>query len=369
MFIKLTLRISILLISLFLLFLLAVVITDYRPDKIIPLEVKGNKEKIVKLDNVMSITTFNTGFGGLDKNQDFFMDGGKLSRSYSKEKTYENIDGVANYLKNKNSDFFFVQEIDEKATRTYYINEYEKINEKLDKYSNSYAYNYKVLWIPVPVKKPHGYVKAGLSSFSKYDVSKATRYQLPGKERFERQLFLLDRCFIESRLKVDGSDKELVLINTHLSAYDKGGVVRKQQLSYLKQHIQNEYDKGNYVLVGGDWNHKLCKTSFKSEVENKWMQEMPIDFKPDNFKWGVDPSIPTVRSLDSPFKDGYNFVETIDGFLVSDNIEVLDVKGDNLGFEYSDHNPVTMEFKLENSLDANASLISPTSPPGSVAQK
>ncbi len=347
MFIKLTLRMSILLISLFLLFLLAVVITDYRPNEIIPLKVNGNKEKRVKLDNTMSITTFNMGFGGLDKNQDFFMDGGKMSRSYSKEKSYENIEGVSNYLKNKNSDFCFVQEIDEKSTRTYYIDEYEKISETLDRYSDAYAYNYKVLWVPVPVKKPHGYVKAGLASFSKYDVSKATRYQLPGKERFERQLFLLDRCFIESRLEVENSKKELVLINAHLSAYDKGGIIRKKQLSYMKQHIQNEYDKGNYVVVGGDWNHKLCKTNFKSEVENKWMQEMPIDFKPDTFKWGVDCLTPTVRSLDGPYKDEYNFVETIDGFLVSDNIEILDVKGDNLGFEYSDHNPVTMEFKLK----------------------
>ncbi|WFD09336.1 endonuclease/exonuclease/phosphatase family protein [Tepidibacter hydrothermalis] len=347
MFIKLTLRISILLISLFLLFLLAVVITDYKPDGTIRLEVNSNKEKIVKLDNAMSITTFNIGFGGLDKNQDFFMDGGKLSRSYSKEKTYENIEGVSDYLKNKNSDFLFVQEIDEKATRTYYIDERQRINEKLDKYSNTYAYNYKVLWVPVPVRKPHGYVRAGLSSFSKYDISKATRYQLPGKESFERQLFLLDRCFIESRLSIDGSDKEFVLINAHLSAYDKGGVIRKQQLSYLKQHIQNEYDKGNYVLVGGDWNHKIGNTNFKSKVENKWMQDIPSDFKPDTFKWAIDNLTPTVRSLDSPYKEGNNFIETIDGFLVSDNIEVLDVKGENLGFEYSDHNPVTMEFKLK----------------------
>lgn len=347
MFIKFTLRISILLTSLIGLFLLLVVITDYRPDEISFIEINDNKEQIVKLDNTMSITTFNIGFGGLDKNQDFFMDEGKMSRSYSKEKTYENVEGVSDYLKGKNSDFCFVQEIDEKATRTYYINEHEKIKEKLDKYSNSYAYNYKVLWIPVPVKKPHGYVKAGLSTFSKYYVNKATRHQLPGKESFLRQLFLLDRCFIESRLKVADSDKELVLINVHLSAYDKGGLIRKQQLSYLKEHIQNEYDKGNYVLVGGDWNHKIGKTNFKSEVEARWLQEIPSDFKPETFKWSIDPLIPTVRSLDFPYKEGYNFVETIDGFLVSNNIEVLDVKGDDLRFEYSDHNPVTMEFKLK----------------------
>ena len=38
---------------------------------------------------------------------------------------------------------------------------------------------------------------------------------------------------------------------------------------------------------------------------------------------------------------------SIDGFIVSDNIEVMSCKTENLHFAYSDHNPVRLEFKLK----------------------
>ena len=36
----------------------------------------------------------------------------------------------------------------------------------------------------------------------------------------------------------------------------------------------------------------------------------------------------------------------VDGFLVSDNVEVVDSAVLDAGFLYSDHNPVWMDFKL-----------------------
>ena len=40
----------------------------------------------------------------------------------------------------------------------------------------------------------------------------------------------------------------------HMSAYDKGGVIRKKQAEMLKGVLQEEYDKGYYVIAGGDFN-------------------------------------------------------------------------------------------------------------------
>ena len=37
----------------------------------------------------------------------------------------------------------------------------------------------------------------------------------------------------------------------------------------------------------------------------------------------------------------------IDGFVVSDNIKVKNIETLDLGFIYSDHNPVAMEFVLK----------------------
>jgi hypothetical protein len=39
---------------------------------------------------------------------------------------------------------------------------------------------------------------------------------------------------------------------------------------------------------------------------------------------------------------GENYVTTIDGYIVSPNVEVLEVNGYDLGFEYTDHQPVRL---------------------------
>ncbi len=46
-------------------------------------------------------------------------------------------------------------------------------------------------------------------------------------------------------------------------------------------------------------------------------------------------------------KKGENFTAVIDGFLVSDNIEVISVKAHSMDFKNTDHNPVNMKFKLK----------------------
>ena len=47
--------------------------------------------------------------------------------------------------------------------------------------------------------------------------------------------------------------KELVMINTHNEAFD-AGEIRTAQMSFLKDFVQSEYNKGNYVIAAGDWN-------------------------------------------------------------------------------------------------------------------
>ena len=46
-------------------------------------------------------------------------------------------------------------------------------------------------------------------------------------------------------MPIEGSDKELVMINLHLEAYDDGEGKAKQ-LAMLMDRMQEEVDKGNY---------------------------------------------------------------------------------------------------------------------------
>ncbi|WP_027631872.1 endonuclease [Clostridium hydrogeniformans] len=325
-------------------------VTDYKPEAVINLDIENNKEKRVSVDDIMTVTTYNMGYAGMDKDIDFFMDGGTKSRSISKEKTLENLRGTLDTIKAENSTFVFMQEVDKNSTRSYKVNEYEDIKEEFKDYSFSFAINYKTPWVPVPITKPHGKVLSGIVIMSKFFVDNSTRYDLPGKEAWPVQLAELDRCIMVNRIKTD-NNKELVLINAHLSAYDKGGKIRKQQLGFLREFLSEEYEKGNYVIIGGDWNHQIPGSDpsiFETTQEwPEWLQVIPESSMPKGFSWKFDKNTPTVRSVDKPYKKGENFRAVIDGFMVSDNVEEIETRGRDLDFRYSDHNPVTLNFKLK----------------------
>ena len=60
---------------------------------------------------------------------------------------------------------------------------------------------------------------------------------------------------------------------------------------------------------------------------------------------GKDGAVPTVRNADGPYHDG-QLVLSVDGFLVSPNVEVTDSEVVSTGFAYSDHNPICMSVTL-----------------------
>jgi len=330
-------------------FLLYMTVTDYNPEPTISLAPENNTGSAVKLNSPFSILTFNIGYAGLDKNQDFFMDGGKMSRSSSKEQTETNLKNIGNFLGQENPDFILLQEIDRDALRSFHLDELADMKQRFASYSSTFGVNYKVAWVPVPLLDPMGSVYSGLATFSQFKTTAAARYQYPGREAWPQQMFDLDRAFIENRIPVENG-KELVLINSHLSAFDKGGEIRKQQLAFLKQYIVKEFTKGNYVIVGGDWNHVIPGTDpklFKTTQEWPfWLQNLPQDFTPQGFKWAADKNIPSVRTNGNPYVKDVNFRVVIDGFLVSPNVQIDKVSGHELNFENSDHNPVTGVFQL-----------------------
>lgn len=331
-------------------FLIYVTVVDYKPPAQLQLQTDNNQGEKLKQGEPFTVTTFNIGYAGLDKGQDFFMDGGVMSRSSSKKQTKENLTSIGDVLKENGSDLYLLQEVDQNASRSNHINEVDELGNLLPEYSRTFALNYKVPWVPVPVLHPMGSVQSGLLTLSTFQSTSHTRFDLPGKESWPVQQMELDRAFIASQFPVDNG-KELVLINLHLSAFDKGGDIRKQQLDFLANYIRQETEKGNYLIVGGDWNHSLPGTdpkNFATQQEwPEWLQSFPETFSAEGFQWANDPTTPSVRTLDIPYEKDVNFLAVIDGFLVSPNIEIVGVKGHDMGFANSDHNPVTGNFILK----------------------
>jgi endonuclease/exonuclease/phosphatase family metal-dependent hydrolase len=331
-------------------FLAYMTFTKEQPENVLDVKVENNKERVLQPGNEFKVTTFNIGYAGLDKDQDFFMDGGKGSGSSSKEQTEINLKNMLSFLQNENSDFTLLQEVDIKSHRSFDVNEHEFLKKGLPDYASSFGKNYDTKWVPVPVMKPMGYAEGGLSTFSKYTVQTAKRFQLPGMEPWPKRLFDLDRAIVEHKIPVNNG-KYVRLVNVHLSAYDEGGKIRKQQAEYLKEYMNKCYQNGDYVILGGDWNQLLSNAQLSDpkfvKERPEWLVELPKDFADGGFQWAVDPSIMTVRDDVKNYVEGENFVTIIDGFIVSPNVEIINVQGKDLKFENSDHNPVSAVFKLK----------------------
>jgi hypothetical protein len=94
----------------------------------------------------------------------------------------------------------------------------------------------------------------------------------------------------------------------------------------------------------------VCSSAFSKTARERrpfWVSTLPPEIYGGRFKLAYDKSVNTIRSTDKPYVKGANFETVIDGFLVSDNIEVVQTRGIDLGFENTDHNPVVLEFRLK----------------------
>ena len=327
-------------------FLSYIMITDYKPEDVEASIVLYDNETELT-GNTFTVTTFNIGYCGLDKDQDFFLDGGTMSHSSSLEQTEENLEAVESFIETQNSDFYFLQEVDVKGSRSFNVNQRDSIKEEFNTYSANFSYNFKTKWVPIPIFDPLGSGYSGLMNLSKYSSTSSTRYALPGIEPFPKRYFDLDRSIMEDVYEL-ANGKKLYMINIHLSAYDEGGNIRKQQVDFLIEYMNDLYNDGeNYIVFGGDWNHLLDMSQDSPDLP-RWVALLPDSLFETGFKLGFDSNVSTVRNNDAPYEKGVNFETVIDGFLVSPNITIDSVAGNDLEFENSDHNPVTMTFTLND---------------------
>ena len=332
-------------------FIAYITITDYKPDKIEVIVEKNSIEHIIELDqDTFSFINWNIGYAGLGQEMDFFYDGGEMSNP-TKKLAAKYLTNIIDFVvSNDTVDFWMLQEVDVKAKRSYNVNQVELVtNAKRGSYG-VFAKNYMVQYVPVPISNPMGYVEGGLMTFSDFAPAEAIRYAYPLIASWPDKLFLLDRCFLLNRYPLNNGE-DLVIINTHNSAYVYDSVLRIEELQILKSVMLDEYSKGNYVIAGGDWNqnppgYKPSKkynghTFITSEVK------MNDDFMPEGWQWAYNNSAPTNRSNNSSYVIGENTTTCLDYFLTSPNIDIVNVEVLDLKFKDSDHNPVYLKAKLK----------------------
>ena len=300
-----------------------------------------------------TVVSYNIGFGAYEDDYGFFMDGGTQSWAWSEERLTANVDAIAAFLAQRQANFYLVQEVDIDSTRSYHVDERQPLYQALPGMSHVFAQNYDSPFLMYPLTQPHGASRSGLLTFSSAAITSARRVELP-IENSVMKLLDLDRCYSVSRIPVNGS-KELVLYNLHLSAYTSDGTIATEQLKLLLADMQAEYEAGNWCVAGGDFNKDLLGDSARyfgeADQEYSWAQPIPEGTFDDYDISLVAPlderdPVPSCRNADSAYHPG-QYVLTVDGFMVSDNVTVESAGVIDTSFRWSDHNPVTMTFTLQ----------------------
>ena len=114
--------------------------------------------------------------------------------------------------------------------------------------------------------------------------------------------------------------------------------------------MQAEYEKGNYVIAGGDFNQAFSDTleQYPIKSTSDWTPSI-LEELPDGWQYAYDSNVPTCRLLNQPYQPSSDETQyyVIDGFLVSPNVAVRSVETINEDFAYSDHNPVVLDITLQ----------------------
>lgn len=338
-----------------------------------------SSSSFLKKGEEYSMTTYNIGFGAYSQDFTFFLDTGYdengkttcgyYSKAKSKEDVLFNVEGAINTISSLDVDFALFQEVDTSSTRSYHIDENKMIVDAFPTYDWTFGINFHSSYLPYPLYDMHGKSNAGLSVLSKFQMKSAKRYEYTISSSLSK-LFDLDRCFVDTTYEVEGG-KVLHVVNSHMSAYDKSGTIRAKQLEELNSFLYECQQKGDYVIVGGDFNHDLLtyNPEFSYTNENKpfgekkktpdWVSYF-FDEKGqsefiDGYRIVSCDNSPTCRNNDIEWEEGNTYTCVVDGFIVSSSIEIktkynIQTKQGKKGvdgFAYSDHEPVYISFTLK----------------------
>ena len=164
----------------------------------------------------------------------------------------------------------------------------------------------------------------------------------------------LKRCMLITRFPLE-CGKELVIAVLHLEAYDEGeGKIA--QTKAVADFIRAEYEAGNYVIAGGDFNQTFPGTQLSYPLYDEFWVPGAMDggLLPVGWQFAVDDRTPSCRLNKAPYTPALTDENirkkwpyyVIDGFIVSPNISVLSVETLDESFRYADHNPIKLRVML-----------------------
>jgi endonuclease/exonuclease/phosphatase family metal-dependent hydrolase len=293
--------------------------------------------------DTLSVLTWNIGYAGLGAGSDFVADGGTHYLPPSRAAVETNLAAIVADLARMPADVTLIQEVVRPNVMNYWVDVAAALAAHFNGRAEAYDFEVATRLLPPPLRIAHGN-----ASFAAVAVAAAERRPLPLEDEWLLGVLRRHYGMLVVRLPMSGSDRQWVVVNVHLAAFDKDAALRHEQLAAILAFGEREYAQGNAVIVGGDFNLEFVRDRFPHATGPEfrfWLHDFPVESIPAGWTAAFDPDVPTVRTVHRPYVAGENYVTVIDGFIVSPNVAVESVRGIDLGFANSDHQPVLGVFK------------------------
>lgn len=292
----------------------------------------------------LNLMIWNLGYAGLGRESDFVADGGTSYFPPSRAAVRGNVDGIAQTIAEQagDADVILFQEIARGGPVNFWHDLRGRVDETLAGRDRVFFADFKTRLMPWPLAMTHGQ-----AIYSNFTVTRPEVIALPAEDA---SIFGVKRRYasVVARIPMQGSAHGWTVASVHLAAFDPDAAVRTRQLRELLAWAESEYQRGQHVVIGGDWNFQLGETNFPNNTDQRflfWLFPFPQDALPEGWRIAADATVPSVRTNYQAYTPGQNYTTTIDGFIVSPNIAIERVSGLDLGFEHSDHQPVRLTVR------------------------
>ena len=265
-------------------------------------------------------------------------------------------DEMARIIKEEDPDIVLLQEVDDGAKRTGYMDQLHALLSRLPSAYRCHTSTFYWKARFVPHRRIMGAVGMKLSTISKYRIAASIRHSLAPVPRnaLVRQ-FHPKRAILETRLPVNNG-RDLVVLNLHLEAFPEDSDVMQKQVMQLDTVLTGLCEENHRFVAGGDFNllppGQRIRLSPDKATAYRQDTEMALFYA----KYQV---IPSLTNVDGPmhsdwfthFPNGPGAAgpdRTIDYFVLSSQSRVLDAhvrQHDTL--RISDHLPLVVVLRLE----------------------
>lgn len=300
----------------------------------------------------VKILSWNVQFMAGNADNHFFYDDGPDPWP-SKQRIEQTLTQAAAFIRAQNPDLVLLQEVDDLADRTHLFDQTQGLLELLPDYqAYTETFYWKADYLPHP--QINGRVGMKLVVLSKVALGEATRYALPlitTDDIITRQ-FNLKRAMQQVRVPVEGG-ADLVVINTHLSAFAKGSDTMQRQIDAVMQRLDDL--QGKPWVMGGDFNLLPNEAALDAfEEKRSAYNDQGTEIAPLIASY---PSVPALVDIErnpepwftymSPTDPRRNPNRTIDYIFYANNLSKVRgkvLRGDALVI--SDHLPILLEVQL-----------------------